>query len=56
MDEWDGIIFGLCIGALAFVSIMHSRMLGALIEDHEKVAGNVRFLMDNATVSRETES
>ena len=56
MDDRDFYGIMAIIGALALVSIMHSKILAQLYRDQMKVAADVAFLMDGTVIdSRETE-
>lgn len=55
MDERDGLALALIIGAVALVSVMHSRLIGQLYKDQMKIMADVAWLMDHTAAVHETE-
>lgn len=56
MDDREFYGIMVLIGAVALVSMLHSRIIRQLYRDHMKVAADVAFLMDGTVIdSRETE-
>lgn len=55
MEDRDFYGLTMVLGALALVSILHSRLIRQLYRDQVKVMADVAFMMDRPPVSHETE-
>jgi hypothetical protein len=55
MDERDFWALAAMVGVLAAISIMHSKVLGKMIDDTRDLRADVNWLKDN-TVAHETEA